>query len=143
MRREIVGDSGGLLSEGKRTSETTKEFFGKKIVRSDLCLGSVPSPSYVQYVSMVDQHAASCFIRLEGKGFWCVLTWSWYARLTNGVTQVRDIGRRCEECQREFLRVGDTMFIRRGGGIELRYREHCFSGSADPRTEGRSSFTTL
>jgi hypothetical protein len=73
-----------------------------------------------------------------GAGNANTLYWAFQSRLT----EARDIGHRCKECQREFLRVGDTMFIRRGGRIELRYHEHCFSGSADPRTQGRSSFTT-
>jgi hypothetical protein len=81
----------------------------------------------------VDPHAAG-----PGAGNANTLYWAFQSRLT----EARDVGHRCKECHREFLRVGDTMFLRRGGRIELRYHAHCFSGSADPRTQVNSSFST-
>uniref|UniRef100_A0A7S1LEE0 Uncharacterized protein n=1 Tax=Neobodo designis TaxID=312471 RepID=A0A7S1LEE0_NEODS len=54
----------------------------------------------------------------------------------------RDVGHPCKECKRPFQRVGEPLMVRRGGRIELRYHEQCYSGSADPRTQASSSFNS-
>ena len=49
-------------------------------------------------------------------------------------TDSRDIGHSCRECKNYFTKLNETIAIRRGGRLELRYHEKCFSGEADPRT---------
>lgn len=54
----------------------------------------------------------------------------------------RDVGHLCKECKCAFRAVGEPLVVRRGGRIELRYHDKCFSGTADPRTQASSSFNT-
>lgn len=54
----------------------------------------------------------------------------------------RDLGHKCRECKRAFRSLGEPLVVRRGGRIEMRYHEKCFSGTADPRTQSQSSFHT-
>jgi hypothetical protein len=51
----------------------------------------------------------------------------------------RDVGHSCRECKKAFS-LAETLTIRRGGRLELRYHAACFSGEADPRTQSGSSF---
>eukprot|EP00906_Rhabdomonas_costata_P010114 RCo014212 len=53
----------------------------------------------------------------------------------------RDLGHTCKQCKRPFRSVGETIAVRRGGRIELRYHMECFSGHADPRSQSQSSAT--
>ena len=53
---------------------------------------------------------------------------------------IRDIGHTCRECKLPFKSYDENVVLRRGGRIELRYHEKCFSGKADPRTQVASSF---
>ena len=40
----------------------------------------------------------------------------------------------CKECKKPFISLNETIVLRRGGRIELRYHKKCFSGHADPRS---------
>jgi hypothetical protein len=51
----------------------------------------------------------------------------------------RDIGHSCRECKVPFKALGETITVRRGGRIELRYHVKCFSGWADPRTQNSAT----
>uniref|UniRef100_A0A7S2TQT0 PARP-type domain-containing protein n=1 Tax=Lotharella oceanica TaxID=641309 RepID=A0A7S2TQT0_9EUKA len=51
----------------------------------------------------------------------------------------RDLGHTCRECKRPLTKIGETIAIRRGGRIEMRYHEACFSGESDPRTQKKAS----
>ena len=44
------------------------------------------------------------------------------------------IGHTCKECKKPFTNLSESIAIRRGGRIELKYHLKCFSGEADPRT---------
>ncbi|CAM9822649.1 unnamed protein product, partial [Choristocarpus tenellus] len=50
-----------------------------------------------------------------------------------------ELGHKCRECRQPFADTNDVIAVRRGGRIELRYHEQCFSGLADPRTQPASS----
>ena len=53
-----------------------------------------------------------------------------------------DVGHACKECKQPFTAVGEPLWVRRGGRIELRYHAACFSGEADPRTQAHGSYKT-
>ncbi|CAM9966852.1 unnamed protein product [Ascophyllum nodosum] len=50
-----------------------------------------------------------------------------------------DLGHSCRECKRPFLNLNETIAVRRGGRIELKYHQACFSMVADPRSQPTSS----
>lgn len=49
-------------------------------------------------------------------------------------------GYSCREC-RKVICKGETMKVREGRKLRFYYHEACFSGEADPRTQGNSSFS--
>ncbi|CAM9515415.1 unnamed protein product, partial [Discosporangium mesarthrocarpum] len=53
-----------------------------------------------------------------------------------------DLGHKCRECRHPFTNLREAIAVRRGGRIELRYHEDCFSGVADPRSQPSSSANT-
>eukprot|EP01063_Lacrimia_lanifica_P025520 TRINITY_DN3334_c0_g1_i1.p5 TRINITY_DN3334_c0_g1~~TRINITY_DN3334_c0_g1_i1.p5 ORF type:complete len:109 (+),score=22.33 TRINITY_DN3334_c0_g1_i1:1139-1465(+) len=54
----------------------------------------------------------------------------------------KDIGHKCKECKAPFGKLGEPMAVRRGGRIELKYHQACFSGEADPRSQNGSSYAS-
>lgn len=91
-----------------------------------------PSPPLRQFLEEARYHFRTIFKSM---------TLAYWAIGTRGA-QARDLGHRCKQCTLPFSKVGETIVLRRGGRIELRYHEACFSGEADPRTQTGSSFHT-
>ena len=54
-------------------------------------------------------------------------------------TEACRFGFLCRECHKS-INKGETIMIRDGRRIRLMYHMHCFSGSADPRTQKGSSY---
>eukprot|EP01084_Bolivina_argentea_P101048 181234_1 len=61
--------------------------------------------------------------------------WEWKVRKCRR----DDLWNTCRECKQPFTKLGENLSIRRGGRIELRYHEGCFSGIADPRSQAGST----
>jgi hypothetical protein len=62
--------------------------------------------------------------------------WDWICRRA----EKRDIGHQCRECKKTFTKLGESISVRRGGRIELKYHDECFSGYSDPRSQVTSSY---
>ncbi len=61
--------------------------------------------------------------------------WEWKVRKCRR----EDLWNTCRECKQPFTKLGENLSVRRGGRIELRYHEECFSGIADPRSQAGST----
>ena len=40
-----------------------------------------------------------------------------------------DLGHRCRECKKPFIKIGNPLTERRGARLSLRYHANCFSGT--------------
>eukprot|EP00667_Euglena_gracilis_P022530 EG_transcript_25105 len=80
----------------------------------------------------------ACYPRVNSPPHLVFCYHMYWASSTRAV-EARDLGHTCRECKQKFNRLGETIVIRRGGRIEMRYHEACFSGDDDPRTQAHSS----
>ncbi|KAL0048643.1 hypothetical protein WJX82_007573 [Trebouxia sp. C0006] len=60
-----------------------------------------------------------------------------YWTVSSGVSA--RVGYSCREC-RKVINKGEAIKVREGRKMRFYYHDKCFSGEADPRTQGNSSF---